>query len=59
MKELSIEKMEMVNGGTCGFEDLMVLSTVFFSGLGMYISGQQAAGMVVAGSATLAMFACM
>lgn len=51
--------MEMVNGGTCGFEDLMVLSTVFFSGLGMYISGQQAAGMVVAGSATLAMFACM
>lgn len=29
MKELSVEQMEMVNGGTCSFEDLMVLSNCF------------------------------
>ena len=59
MKELSFEQMEMVNGGTCSFEDLMVLTTVFFTGLGMYISGREAQGLVVSGAATLAMFACM
>lgn len=59
MRELSIERMEKVNGGTCSFEDLMVLSAVFFSRLGMYVSGRQAQGMIVAGAATLAMFACM
>jgi hypothetical protein len=58
MKELSIEKMEMVNGG-CSFEDLMVLSAIFFSGLGIYISGEHALGLVVSGAATLGMFACM
>lgn len=59
MKELSIEKMEMVSGGSCNFEDLAVLSAVFFSGLGIYVSGRHAEGMIVSGAATLAMFACM
>lgn len=59
MKELSIEQMEMVKGGSCSFEDLMVLSAVFFLGLGMYISGREAQGLVISGAATLAMFACM
>lgn len=59
MKELSIEQMEKVNGGTCSFEDLTVLSAVLFLGLGMYVSGRQAEGMIVSGAATLAMFACM
>jgi hypothetical protein len=59
MKELSIERMEMVSGGTCSFEDLVVLSAVFFAGLGMYVSGRQAEGMILSGAATLAMFACM
>ena len=58
MKELSIERMEMVSGG-CSFEDLAVLSAVFFSGLGMYISGNHSMGLVVSGAATLGMFACM
>ena len=56
MKELSIEKMEMVSGG---IDDLLILSTVFFSGLGIWMSGRDAAGLVVSGAATLAMFACM
>jgi hypothetical protein len=58
MRELSIEKMEMVSGG-CGIDDLLILSTVFFSGLGIWMSGRDAAGLVVSGAATLAMFACM
>ncbi len=58
MKELSIEKMEMVSGG-CSIDDLLILSTVFFSGLGIWMSGRDAAGLVIAGAATLAMFACM
>jgi hypothetical protein len=59
MTELSIEKMEMVSGGSCGIDDLLILSTIFFAGLGMYISGQEAAGLVLSGGATLGMFACM
>ena len=59
MKELSVEQMEKVNGGTCSFEDLMVLSTVFFTGMGMYISTREANWLIVSGAATLAMFACM
>ncbi len=58
MEELSIEKMEMVTGG-CSFEDLAVLSTVFFTGLGMYISTGEATGLIISGAATLGMFACM
>jgi len=62
MKELSIERIErieMVNGGGCSFEDLSVLSAIFFLGLGMYVTGNHAMGMVGSGASTLVMFACM
>lgn len=46
-------------GGGCSFEDLSVLSAVFFLGLGMYMTGNRAMGMVGSGAATLRMFSCM
>ncbi|GEM_PF-4412137 len=58
MRELSIEKMEIVSGG-CSFEDLAVLSTVFLTSLGMYVSTKDANWLIATGGATLAMFACM
>jgi hypothetical protein len=58
MNELTIERMEMVSGG-CSFEELVLPSSVFFLGLGMYIQTGEAIGLITSGAATLAMFACM
>jgi hypothetical protein len=59
MKELSIERMELVNGGGCSFEEMSALVSMQLVGLGMYAHTGDYNWLFVVSGATLAMSACM